>query len=244
VTVHVEITSNRLPVLVVTGLAREMKLAVGPGLDPITSGGSPERLRALLAARVVPGCSAVLSFGIAGGLDPELSVGDVVIATGVVAEGRRRAADPGLASALAGALAAGGVKATLADIAGVDAPLFDAPAKAAVHRETKAAAVDMESHVASEFAAQHGLMFAALRIVCDSAHRSMPTMVARALRPDGGVDHYAVMADLLRRPTQIASLPRLAGEARVSFRSLGRCRDLLGIGRGLPDFVELLRNVA
>ncbi len=132
----------------------------------------------------------------------------------------------------------------LADIAGVDAPLLDAEAKANVRRQTGAAVADMESHVASEFAARHGLMFAALRIVCDPAERSMPAMVANALKPDGGVDHYAVLADVLRRPQQLATLTRLAGEARTSFRALSRCRDLLGIGRGFPNFVELLSNVA
>lgn len=241
---NVHVPAERLPVLVVTGLAREMKLAAGPGLAAITSGGNPERLRRLLAERAAPGCCAVLSFGIAGGLDPALAAGDVVVATGVVSNGERWPAHQALTDTLATSLAAGGVKARLAEVAGVDAPLLDAQAKAAVHRQTGAAAADMESHVASEFAARHGLMFAALRIVCDPAARSMPAMVANALKPDGGVNHYAVLADVLRKPSEIATLTRLAGEARVSFRALGRCRDLLGIGRGLPDLVQLLGDVA
>ncbi len=241
---NVHVPAERLPVLVVSGLARETKLAAGPGLAAITSGGNTHRLRELLAERAVPGCSAVLSFGIAGGLDPDLAAGDVVVATGVVAGGMRWPAHRTLAEVLAGSLSAGGVGVTLADIAGVDAPLLDTAAKASARRETGAAVADMESHVAAEFAARHGLMFAGLRIVCDPAARSMPAMVAKALRPDGGVDRYAVLTDLLRKPRQIASLTRLAGEARASFRVLGRCRDLLGIGRGLPDLVELLGDVA
>jgi hopanoid-associated phosphorylase len=241
---NVHVPADRLPVLVVTGLAREMKLASGPGLAGVTSGGSPQRLRRLLAERSAPGCSAVLSFGIAGGLDPDLSAGDVVVATGVIAAGERWPAHRGLADSFAESLSEGGINVKLADIAGVDAPLLDSDAKAAVRRETGAAVADMESHVASEFAARHGLMFAALRIVCDPAARSMPAMVANALKPDGGVDHYAVLADVLRRPRELATLRRLAGAARTSFRVLGRCRDLLGIGRGFPNLVELLGDVA
>jgi len=241
---NVHVPSERLPVLVVTGLARETKLAAGPGLAAVTSGGSPERLRRLLEERGDPGCSAVLSFGIAGGLDPGLEAGDVVVATGVVADGVRWPAHQALAGSLAASLSTGGVNARLADIAGVDAPLLDVAAKAAVRRRTSAAAADMESHVAAEFAARHGLMFAALRIVCDPAASSIPAMVANALRPDGGVDHYAVLADVLRRPRELATLTRLAGEARASFRALSRCRDLLGIGRGFPDLVQLLGDVA
>jgi len=241
-TVHV--APERLPILVVSGLAREMRLAKGPGLVGIASGGDTDRLRRLLADRAVPGCRAVLSFGIAGGLDPELTAGDVVVATGVIAEGRRLAAQPALADSLAGSLASGGLSAVRADIAGVDAPLLTAADKARTRDHTRAVAVDMESHVAAAFAERHNLAFAVLRIVCDPAARAMPRVVANALRPDGEVDHLALLADLVRKPMQLAALPRLANEARTSFRALSRCRDLLGIGRGFPNLVELLGDVA
>jgi adenosylhomocysteine nucleosidase len=241
-TLHVP--PERLPVLIVTGLAKEMRLAEGPGLVAVASGGDAPRLRRFLSERSVPGCRAVVSFGIAGGLDPTLSAGDVVVATGVISDGRRRPVHPALADQLAATLLAGGIRSRRADIVGVDQALLTVEDKAATRRETGAAAVDMESHVACEFAARHGLIFAALRIICDPAERSLPAIVANALKPDGGVDTLAVLADLVRKPTQIASLPRLANEARTSFRALGRCRDLLGIGRGFPDLVQLLGDVA
>jgi hopanoid-associated phosphorylase len=241
-TVHVP--APPLPILMVTGLAKEMRLAEGPGLVAIASGGDPARLRHHLAGRALPGCRAVLSFGIAGGLDPALAAGDVIVATGVVAGAERQPTHPALGDALAAALAAGGLSVRRADIAGVDAPLLDAESKAEAWARTGAAAVDMESHVAAAFAARHGLIFAALRIVCDPATRTMPPVVANAMRPDGGIDHFAIFADVVRKPTQLASLSRLAGEARASFRALGRCRDLLGIGRGLPNLLELLGDVA
>jgi adenosylhomocysteine nucleosidase len=241
-TLHVPATD--LPILMVTGLAKEMRLAEGPGLVAVASGGDTKRLRTLLGDRPVAGCRAVLSFGIAGGLDPSLAAGDVIVATGVIAQGERWPTHPLLADSLVGSLSAGGIKVRRADIAGVDAPLIDAASKAKTRLQTGAAAVDMESHVASAFAARHGLGFAALRIVCDPATRSMPPAIANALRPDGGIDHFAIFADVVRRPTQLANLSRLAGEARASFRALSRCRDLLGIGRGLPNLIELLSDVA
>jgi adenosylhomocysteine nucleosidase len=241
-TLHV--SPEKLPILMVTGLAKEMRLAEGPGLVAIASGGDTGRLRQSLSERSAPGCRAVLSFGIAGGLDPGLTAGDVVIATGIVAGKKRWPAHPALSDQFAATLLAGGIRSRRADIAGVDAPLLTAKDKSAMRLATGAAAVDMESHVACEFAARHGLVFAAIRIICDPATRTMPAMVANALKPNGDVDHLAVLADLLKKPMQIAALPRLANEARTSFRALGRCRDLLGIGRGFPDLVELLGDVA
>ncbi len=241
---NVHVAPETLPILMVTGLAREMRLAEGPGLVAIASGGNSEMLRRRLAGRAMPGCRAVVSFGIAGGLDPRFTAGDVVVATAVVADGKRWAAHPALANSLAASLADGGVRVARADIAGVDAPVLRAADKTRAREATGAAAVDMELHIAAAFAELHGLAFVALRIVCDPAARSMPAVVANALRPDGEVDHFAVLADLVRKPTQLAALPRLANEARASFRSLSRCRDLLGIGRGLPNLVELLSDVA
>lgn len=241
---NLHVTPEPLPVLMVTGLAKEMRLAEGPGLVGVTSGGDAGRLRRRLAERSVPGCRAVLSFGIAGGLDPALLAGDVVVATGVVHDGRRWPTHPALGDQVAATLVAGGIVAKRADIAGVDQPLLRAEDKAATRRATGAAAVDMESHIACEFAERHGLVFAALRIICDPAARSVPAMAANALKPDGGIDTLAVLSDLLRKPAQIAALPRIATDARTSFRTLGRCRDLLGIGRGFPDLFELLGNVA
>src|SRR5665811_1192325 len=78
--------ARQLPILAVTGLAREARLIAGSGFATIGAGGNSVRLKDMLAARVSPGCSAVVSIGIAGGLDPILVPGDIVIATGIVAE--------------------------------------------------------------------------------------------------------------------------------------------------------------
>jgi adenosylhomocysteine nucleosidase len=241
-----DVTPNeeRLPVLVVTGMAKEMRLAGGPGLIAVAGGGDPVRLRRILSERDAAACRAVLSFGIAGGLDPDLAPGDAIVATGIIAGGERYPAHPALADWLSAALANGGVRVRLAEIAGSDAPVLDVAAKADMRRTTGAAAVDMESHIAAAFAARSGLMFAAVRIICDPAARSLPPLVANVLRPDGGVDHRLILANLLRRPRELAALSRLAGEARTSFRVLGRCGDLLGIGRGLPNLFQPLGDVA
>ena len=220
-----------LPVLAVTGLAKERRLAAGPGVEAVGAGGNPVRLAALLAARDLPGCRAVMSIGIAGGLDPDLAPGDVVVASGIVAEGRRYPADPVIAASLQVRL---GPSVRFGDLAGVDAAVLGAGEKADLRARTGALAVDMESHVAAAFAERHGLPFAALRVVCDPAERALPAFVAHALKPDGEPDIGAVLRALVRDPTRIGVILRLARDSNAAFAALTRCRARLGPALGVP----------
>jgi adenosylhomocysteine nucleosidase len=95
--------------------------------------------------------------------------------------------------------------------------------------------VDMESHVAAAFATHHGLPFAAVRVVCDPAHRALPELITTALRADGEVSLRNVFRSLRQRPKQLLALPRLAHDAAEGFRALRRCRELLGHGFGMHD---------
>jgi hopanoid-associated phosphorylase len=232
----------RLPVLAIVGLAREAQLAAGPDAVVIPSGGSPERLRSALERRP-PAFRAVLSFGFAGGLDPALSPGDVVVATAIVAGGKRWPADLGIARAWQRALSAAGQSVTMAEIAGLEAPVLDPVDKAACRYSTGAVAADMESHVAAAFAARHGLPFAALRAVCDPAWRALPPLAAGALRPDGRIALRAILRELVQRPGQVAALPRLSADAAAALASLGRCRSALGPRFGILGLSEPLGDV-
>ncbi|GBU16669.1 MULTISPECIES: phosphorylase [Methylobacterium] len=219
------------PVLAVTGLAKEARLAVRPGVETVGAGGNPARLRALLDMRAGPGCRAVLSIGIAGGLDPVLMPGDVIVADTIVAADARYPADPALAEGLRARLAGAGIAA----LAGVDAAVMSCEAKAALRERTGAAAADMESHVAAAFAARHGLPFAALRVVCDPAQRALPAFAAQALKPNGEPDILAVLAALLRGRARVGELVGLARDSGAAFAALKRCCDALGPGLGIPE---------
>jgi adenosylhomocysteine nucleosidase len=238
-----EITSplqNMHPVLAVTGLALEARLAEGPGVITVRAGGDPVRLRSLLSARIAPNCRAVIGIGIAGGLDPALVPGDVVVATGIAAPDRWHAASLNVAHRLAARLSTHPKRVVLADLAGVDAAVMSPVAKRALRYATGAIAVDMESHVAAAFAARHELPFAAVRVVCDPADRSLPAFIATALRPDGEVSLPDVLGNLLRCPMQFFAMTRLARDAAEGFRALRRCRDLLGHGFGMSDPAEAI----
>jgi hypothetical protein len=112
------VTASR--VIAVTGLKTEARLVAGPRVHAIAGGGDAEGLARALEAAVAKKASAIISFGVAGGLVPGLAPGTKLIARAIIAEdGERYYGNPVWSQRLAGAL--GG--ATIADIAGVDAPL-------------------------------------------------------------------------------------------------------------------------
>ena len=113
-----------------------------------------------------------------------------------------------------------------------------------MHRVTGAAAVDTESHIAAAMAADHGLPFAAFRVVADAAERNLPPAACEALRPDGKISGVAVLRSLARTPGQIPALARTAIDARIALRALSRGRRLLGLRLGYPDLGELLLDVS
>lgn len=224
-------------------MAAEARLAAGPGVTTVMAGGSPARLRSLLRARVEPGCRAVISVGIAGGLDPALAPGDVIVATGVAAPGHRHATSSFVAHRLATRLSDHPKHVVMADLAGVDHAVVTPHDKRALRNATGALAVDMESHVAAAFAGHHGLPFAAVRVICDPAHRGLPDLVATALHSNGKINYGGVFRSLWQRPVQLFALPRLARDAAEGFRGLCQCRELLGHGFGMHDPGEIVSEL-
>src|SRR4029077_18632167 len=96
------------PVLIVTGLVQKARIAAGPGMTVICSSSDPRQLRALLTVFDPSTIRGVISFGGAGGLDPSLKSGDVVVATEVVAGDARWLAGLGLNEKAIANVAVGG----------------------------------------------------------------------------------------------------------------------------------------
>jgi adenosylhomocysteine nucleosidase len=206
-------------------------MASGQDLSVICSGGDSQQLQSLLETLDPSAFRAVISFGLAGGLDPALRPGDLIVASQVTANARTWHATLTLAGALASALHAKGTK--LESVAGVEAPVMDPASKAALRAATGAAAVDMETHIAASFADNNKLPWAALRVICDPAERELPTLARQALKPDGSIDYVAVVKSLATDPAQIPALMATARDTATAMFALRRAGRLLGPGFGL-----------
>jgi hopanoid-associated phosphorylase len=220
-------TIDPRPILIVTGLVQEARIAAGPGMAVICSSSSPAQLRALLTVVDPESIRGVISFGVAGGLDPSLRSGDVVVATEVLAGDARWAAGLSLNDDLISKLTSGRRRVVRGCLAGAEEVILGLSCKAALHSETGAAAVDMESHIAAAYAAEAGLPFAALRVISDPAHRALPALARAAIKPNGQIDVATVLRGLVRNPAAVRGLVSTGLDFNRALRSLRGCRDYL-----------------
>jgi adenosylhomocysteine nucleosidase len=72
-----------MSLIVITGLAAEARIAVTTDVGMIVGAGRANRLEADLEAAIAQGARRLLSFGVAGALDPRLKAGDLVVAHSV-----------------------------------------------------------------------------------------------------------------------------------------------------------------
>jgi adenosylhomocysteine nucleosidase len=169
-------------------------------------------------ALVAAGAGALLSWGVAGALDPDLASGTAVLPTEVLRQGRRFATSRLWRERLRSALQ-GHVRVVAGALLTSDVAVAAVALKASLFRDTQAVAVDMESAAVAEVAADHGLPFVALRVILDTARDSLPESVlrdfARAARPP--------LWSLLCAPADWGRLLRLAAQYRVARRALSEC---------------------
>jgi adenosylhomocysteine nucleosidase len=200
---------------IVCGLAFETKVLtraireLNPVHAPILacSGPGPDRARAAAERLAEQGVGALLSFGIAGGLDPDLKTGVVVIPTQMVGD-KQLPCDELWASRLCEAVN-NHTDTKYAPLAGVQEVLATPARKTSLFQETGAAAADMESYGIAEAAAAKNIPFAALRVICDTADETIPPIAIAAMGDDGYTKVGSTMAQAVAHPSQIPDLMRL-----------------------------------
>src|SRR5262245_34510875 len=126
-----------------------------------------------------------------------------------------------------------------AQVAGANEMVQSPREKWQLYDETGAAAVDMESHIAAEIAAEHRIPFAACRVILDDAHRILPPAATLGLRRDGTPNIPAILRSVWQNPAQLPDLMRVARDHHVAGRALRSGRKQLGIGLGFPYYNDI-----
>ncbi len=224
---------------VVTGLAAEARLigrfaedAFGSG--PLIACAGPGRGAESAERLIACDISGLLSFGLAGGLDPWLKPGDLVCPDRVLsADGASLPADENWRTRLLTEGRVSGIDIVEGALIGSDTPISDADAKHGIARDTGAVAVDMESHGMAALATAHGLPFIVLRAIADTADRSLPQAALKAIDSEGRIQGLTVTLALIRAPGQIPATIGLARDTRAAMRALRRAAGLGSLFLGL-----------
>lgn len=170
-------------------------------------GGLPAGAERAAETLVAQGVTGLVSFGLAGGLDPTLRPGAIVMPARVRAGAAVFATSPLLG-------------ATKGDMLAGDRIIARAQEKQALFAATGAQALDLESGAVARVAARHGLPFAVLRAICDPAERDLPPAALVALDQSGAIGLLRVLASLARAPGQLPGLLALARDAAAARRAL------------------------
>src|SRR5438034_9202695 len=206
------------PVLCTSGLAAEARVARAAGFQVIVGAGDPERTTALVkdAAR---DAKCLVSFGVAGGLAPHLAPGHVILSAEVIGDEQRWRPNEQFQRQIAGL--AERIGAVEGPVLGSRAILATEDDKMRAWRDTGALAVDLESAIVARAAEEAGIPFLVLRAIADPARRELPPAALIPLDGGGRPAFIRVMAEVMRRPRQIAAR---FGLARQTHRGLAALR--------------------
>jgi adenosylhomocysteine nucleosidase len=205
---------------IVVGMTAEARLLGGTGCAVAVGGGLPIGARRMAQKLVEDGATALISFGLAGGLDPALAAGMLLVPRAVLSQGRLLNCDERLRAALPGE--------SISCLLAADAVVASAPDKLRLWRATGAGAVDLESGAVAEVAAAAGIPFAVLRAVCDPAARTLPSAAVDALDERGRIAPMKMAGILARHPMQILGLVALGRDAARARRALVGGAESLG----------------
>ncbi|WP_299619421.1 hypothetical protein [Pelagibius sp.] len=211
----------------VTGIAAEAALverlakSSGIAVRVVCSGARASEAQRLAQGLLAEGVEALLSFGIAGGLSPDLNCGDLVVAGSVrLEDGTRHDCHPPWRDVLNERIDGAGLPFRQGSILGHHRALRQPDEKAAAFAASGCLAVDMESQGVAAVAAAHGRPFLALRAISDTQADSLPPLIETAVRPDGEPAVARVLAALAKRPQDLPALFRMRRQSRLALSRL------------------------
>jgi adenosylhomocysteine nucleosidase len=190
-------------------------LLVVSGMGPAAAEQGAQRL-------VQAGARALMSWGVAGGLDPMLAAGTVLLPTEVVSfEGRVLPTAKDWRERLSSAVSslctvcAGRLLTTRE-------PITSPAEKAIAFRQSAAAGVDLESFAVAAVAMGHRMPFLAVRAIIDTALESLPRSLSAAAAGTGAADVRIgrLFGAIARAPADLPGLIRLLARYVQASRAL------------------------
>ena len=196
-------------------------IEITPQLFAITCGvggiNASEATRRLLSNNV----TALLSWGVAGGLSDTLCAGDLILPEQVI-QGNSTIyqMDKDWNKRIADVLRDTGINIYDGQLAHTETMLRNRTDKAALREKTGAIAVDMETFKMTEIAQQAGIPCAAIRVICDTSKQIIPELITRHVDVYGRPGLMALIVAILRAPSLLIPLLGLAQGMQAATKAL------------------------
>ena len=191
------------------------------GTQLIVTGVGPAAAAVGARRLLASGVRALLSWGLAGALDPALAAGTVVLPREVISpEGRLLLTTADWRERVSKGIAASHVV-SCGRLLTCREPLGSTAAKALAFRQTGAVAADMESSAVAEVASAERVPFLVVRAIVDTAHDAVPEVALSAAGTgQNGLRFARLLATLASRPGELPGLIRLAFRYRAASQAL------------------------
>ena len=233
----------------VCGIKSEERCLVDAGITNkiLLSGARSERAEWQSQKLVKSGANLLISVGIAGGIDPDLVPGSIIIADRIIYasnsndsiktnESNSKDDSLGHKNSVLNSYKQLETDAVLNDIVakvlpfrsrrgpmiGVGIPITKPGHKKEIFRQTSALACDMESHAVGKVAQSAGIPFVVIRVISDPSNRHIPVAAISCIKPTGRVSMARFFVAIASRPWDVQHLYHLGLDSRVAHRQL-RC---------------------
>ncbi len=170
----------------------------------LASGVGWRRARMTTNTLISKGVRVILAAGIAGGLDPKLSHGDVIVARRIYSEMSADCSPIACSSVVNNLCVDKTVPAIRwADVVSCECVVGTPDDKARLFAETGAAAVDMESYAVGQVCENAGIRFFVVRAISDTAADKLPFVLV-----DGCLSTSTLLRTLCTQPGELIGLLR------------------------------------
>ena len=164
--------------------------------------------------------NALISWGVAGALDPEINSGDLVIANSIISKDKTVQTASEWNKKLSSFFSNSEQNVLNADISSGNEICASIEDKKNLFTNTGAVAVDMESAAIAEIASSNHLDFIVIRSVADKADTAIPEAVLKHTDNLGNPEIFKFISSCISKPKQINEIMILAKSYKKALKTL------------------------
>ncbi len=199
------------------------------------SGMGPRRAAGASKTLLEKGATALLSWGSAGGLDPRLSPGSLILPKTVIGSNQiLYHVDTSWHNRLCHRLK-GHVDLHTDSLVESTAAVCGPGEKAILFRQTGAIGVDMESAAVAAVAQEAGVPFMVVRAVADAMDTTIPKSTLNAFDAFGRLSFLKLIQGFAGHPTELLALVRIGRDYRAAQKTLAAVARLAGKNLLVPQ---------